>query len=214
MDDAPKEDKRKTWPATSRNTEPLFNILKRVAPSSGTVLEIASGTGQHAASFAPRLPGIIWQTSEFDPDHHDSINAWIDHAGAPNLRRPLALNVLESPWPVEKDLRSPPITAIYNTNMIHIAPWTVCEALLDGAARILPPKGLLFLYGPYKVNGVFRSEADEAFDTDLKRRNRAWGIRDLEKVVAEAGKRELGLEEKIEMPANNLSLIFRLSSRP
>ena len=128
---------------------------------------------------------------------------------APNLRVPLTLNVLDKPWPVEGTPPAPPITAIVNVNMIHIAPWAVCEALLDGAGRILPPDGVLFLYGPYRMGGAFRSEGDAAFDVDLKRRHPGWGIRNSEDVTAAAQVRGLDLVEHVEMPANNLSLVFK-----
>ena len=200
---------KETWAATARNTAPILEVLKRVLPPSGTVLEIASGTGQHAAHFAPALPGVIWQPSEANENHHKSIRAWVGEGAAPNLRDPLSLNVLERPWPVEVDPPVPPVTAVVNVNMIHIAPWRVCEALLDGAARILPPDGILYLYGPYRLGGQFRSEGDAAFDVDLKSRNPEWGIRNVEDVTDAAQARGLDPVEQIEMPANNLSLVFK-----
>ena len=205
---------KEIWPATSRNAGPILEVLKRVLPTSGTVLEIASGTGQHAAHFVSALPGIIWQPSEANLNHHRSIRAWIKETAAPNLRDPLAVDVLDVPWPVETAPPTPPITAIVNANMIHIAPWAVCEALLDGAERLLPPGGVLYLYGPYRVGGAFRSEGDAAFDVNLKSRNPEWGIRNLEDVIAAARERGLSLIEQIAMPANNLSLVFkRVSER-
>lgn len=192
-------------PATARNREPILAVLRRVLPARGLVLEIASGTGEHAAFFAASLPGIEWQPSDADPAALDSIAAHRDAAGLANLRTPLVLDVTQASWPVDR------ADAIVCINMIHISPWRVTEALLDGAARVLGAGGVLYLYGPYRVGGRHTAPSNAAFDADLRARNPAWGVRDVEAVAAEAAARGIDLVETVAMPAQNLSVVLRRS---
>lgn len=193
--------RRRHAPAAERNREPILQVLARVLPPAGTVLEVASGTGQHAAHFAAALRGLVWQPSEADAALLESIAAWTD--GLTNVRRPLRLDVSSAHWPVET------VDAIFNANMVHIAPWAVAEALVRGAARHLPGGGLLILYGPFRIGGAHTAPSNAAFDRDLRARDPTWGVRDLEAVVAEAGARGFALDEVVAMPANNQTVILR-----
>ncbi len=195
--------------ATDRNREPILAVLQAVLPPSGTVLEIASGTGQHAVHFAPALAPRFWQPSEPDERLHGSIAAWSAEQPSEWLRPPLALDVLARPWPVETQPCIPPLSAIVNINMIHISPWAACQALMRAAAAVLPAGGVLYLYGPYRVNGAWRSPNDPAFDRSLKQRDPSWGVRDLEDVAAEAAGNGLIPVRTVDMPAGNLSVVFR-----
>lgn len=198
--------------ATERNRDPILAVLKAVLPPAGTVLEIASGTGQHAAYFAPALAPRVWQPSEPDERLRASILAWSAGVDPAVLRPPLALDVLARPWPVETappaPPPAPPVTAVVNINMIHISPWAACRALMQGAAALLPEGGVLFLYGPYRTGGGWRSPNDPDFDRSLRERDPSWGIRDLEDVVAEASANGLVLGRTVDMPAGNLSVVF------
>ncbi|MGB3312037.1 MAG: DUF938 domain-containing protein [Nodosilinea sp.] len=212
-------DARRYAPATERNREPILAVLQRVLPPTGTVLEVSSGTGEHAVFFAPRLAPRQWLPSDLDPFARDSIAAWQAATPAVNLHPPLALDAAAPLWPIESenlqdalpglDLQRHPITALVNINMIHISPWSACLGLLAGAGRILPPGGILYLYGPYKQNGQHTAPSNAAFDASLQAQNPEWGVRDLEAVVAAAKAHELALVETIAMPANNLSVVFR-----
>ncbi|MBE9158841.1 DUF938 domain-containing protein [Nodosilinea sp. LEGE 06152] len=212
-------DARRHAPATERNREPILAVLQRVLPPSGTVLEVSSGTGEHAVYFAPRLAPRQWLPSDLDPGARASIAAWREVAPAANLHAPVALDAAAPLWPVESenfrdlhpepDLQQHPVTALVNINMIHISPWAACLGLLAGAGRILPPGGILYLYGPYKQNGQHTSPSNAAFDASLQAQNPEWGVRDLEAVVAAAKTHNLALVETIAMPANNLSVVFR-----
>lgn len=197
--------------ATQRNRQPILAVLQQVLPSSGTVLEIASGTGEHAAFFAPRLSPLYWLPTEKEALLRKSIQAWGESIAASNLiLPPLSLDVCDRPWPVETDRVSPlPISAIVNINMIHISVWEACEQLLAGAQRVLPTGGVLYLYGPFKQEGQHTADSNEAFDRMLRDRNSQWGVRDLESVVQLAERCDLSLDRTVEMPANNLSAIFR-----
>lgn len=188
-------------PAAERNREPILTVLETVLPESGLVLEIASGTGQHAAFFASRLPGLVWQPSDRDEDSRASIAAWTE--GAPNVRPPLDLDVTRRPWPLDR------ADAIVNANMIHIAPWAVCEALMRGAGELLAAGGVLFMYGPFTRPGVPTAPSNVAFDESLRSRDPSWGVRDLEEVSKVAATHGLARERVVEMPANNLSVVFR-----
>ena len=199
-------DARRRAPAASRNAEPILAVLRRVLPARGRVLEVASGTGEHALYFAGRLPGLVFQPSDPDPGCRASIDAWRMHAGLPNLLPPLALDVHRAPWPIEPEAAPDALLCI---NMIHIAPWTACLALLDGAATWLAPGAPLFLYGPYREGGAHTAPSNEDFDASLRARDPSWGVRDLESVRAEAEARGFALEEVVPMPANNRSVIFR-----
>ena len=193
-------------PASERNRGPILAELLRLLPAQGTALEIASGTGQHAAHFAPALPGWRWQPSDFSATSLPAIAGWC--AGLPHVLPPLQLDVQVEVWhgvPTQVDL-------VYCANMIHIAPWACTPALMRGAARHLAPQGLLILYGPYLEAGVATSPGNLAFDADLQRRNARWGLRTLQAVRTEAESVGLQLRERIAMPANNLLLVFGPSS--
>lgn len=199
----PPDDGRRHAPATQRNRDPILSVLRRVLPARGTVLEVAAGTGEHALWFAASLPSLAWQPSDADPDAVASIAAWRDAEGSPNLLAPLLLDVTSAPWPVET------VDAVFSANMIHISPWSACLGLLAGAGRHLAGDGMLVLYGPYRIGGRHTAPSNEAFDRDLKARNPAWGVRDLEAVVEVAAREGLQLEETVPMPANNQTLVLR-----
>ncbi len=202
---------RQYAPATERNRQPILEILQQVLPNFGTVLEIASGTGEHAAFFASHLTQVRWVPTEQVAELRESIQAWGEAVSAENLvLPPLNLNVCDRPWPVETDdFAEAPITAIVNINMIHISAWEMCEHLLAGAERVLSTGGILYLYGPFKREGRQSAKSNEAFDLMLRDRNSEWGIRDLEAVVRLAEAHGLKLDRIVEMPANNLSVVFR-----
>ncbi|MBD2485473.1 DUF938 domain-containing protein [Planktothrix sp. FACHB-1365] len=206
---------RQYAPATERNQQPILEVLKQILPATGTILEIASGTGQHAVFFAPQLQPRKWLPSEVNPMLRESILAWQTDCPSDNLFPPLELDVQKSTWLVEDpDLKLPfslaefPITAIVNINMIHISPWSACLGLMAGANRILPSGGILYLYGAYKQQGKHTAPSNEIFDTSLRLSNPEWGVRDLEAVVEIATLENLRLVGIIPMPANNLSVIF------
>ncbi|MDB5449841.1 MAG: hypothetical protein JWQ52_969 [Phenylobacterium sp.] len=203
MSDLPPPDARVS-PSTARNREPILRALKPRLPSRGLVLEIAAGAGEHAAYNAAALPHLQWRPTDADAEALASIAAWRDHAGLPNLLPPLPLDA-SSPdtWAVDS------ADAVVNINMIHISPWSATEGLMAGAGRLLPAGGVLFLYGPYIERDVETVPSNLAFDASLRRRNPAWGIRRLDEVAALAAAHGLELSERIAMPANNLSLIFR-----
>ena len=190
-------------PAAERNKAPILAVLERVLPARAAVLEIASGTGQHAAHFAAAQPGWDWQPSDVDAR---SLAAIAAHAsGVANVRPALPLDVLAVPWPAAIGR----FDAVYCANMIHIAPWATCGALMQGAARHLVDGGVLLLYGPYLVDGEATAPSNLAFDLDLRRRDASWGLRRLAAVVDEAARAGLAFEERIGMPANNFMLVFR-----
>ncbi|AXF00521.1 DUF938 domain-containing protein [Paraburkholderia hospita] len=194
---------RQHAPSAERNREPILAVLERVLPATGTVLEIASGTGQHAIHFAAALPHLVWQPSDLDDEARASIAAWTAHSGLANVRPPLALDVRDASWGIEA------AAAIVCINMIHISPWASAQALIGGAGRLLGPGGVLFLYGPYRRGGAHTAPTNAAFDEQLQRRNPAWGVRDMEAVVALADAAGFDADEPVEMPANNFSLVFR-----
>jgi len=196
-------DPRLYYPHVARNRDAILDVLRRVLPPRGLILEIASGSGEHAVYFAKALPSLIWQPTDPDAQALASIAAHRDAAGLANLRPPLKLDVTAERWPVEH------ADAVVCCNMIHIAPWAACEGLVAGAARVLSGAGVLYLYGPYKVGGRHTAPSNEAFDADLRARNPQWGIRDLDDVMALAASHDLALAETVQMPANNLSVIFR-----
>ncbi|MEB3355166.1 MAG: DUF938 domain-containing protein [Synechococcales bacterium] len=212
-------DARQYAPATTRNREPILAILQQVLPPEGTVLEVSSGTGEHAVFFAPRLAPRRWLPSDPNPQARASITAWRQHSPAANLCPPIALDARESVWPVEQtplpealqmlDLERYPVGAIANINMIHIAPWAACLGLMAGAERILPAGGVLYLYGPFKRNGVHTAPSNEAFDQSLRWQDPGWGVRDLDEVTAVAADHRLERLAVYEMPANNLSVVFK-----
>lgn len=190
-------------PAALRNREPILEILRDALPAQGTVLEIASGTGEHVVHFANALPLLQWQPSDPDPDARSSIAARSASGKLANIRAPLDLDVHDRPWPVND------IDAIICINMVHISPWSATEALLAESRRVLRPGGLLYLYGPYFQPGIATVPSNIAFDTALRQRNPAWGVRDLKRVQALAAACRLNLHAVKPMPANNLSLLFR-----
>ena len=196
-------DPRLYRPHVARNREPILEVLKRILPSHGLVLEIASGTGEHAAFFAGELPLLTWQPTDPDERALASIVAHRAAASSANLLPPLQLDVHAEHWPIERT------DAVICCNMIHIAPWSACAGLIAGAARVLPPGGILYLYGPYKIDGRHTAPSNETFDADLRARNPRWGIRDLADVAALAQRHGFGVAETVAMPANNLSVIFR-----
>lgn len=189
-------------PAAQRNREPIAAVLADWLPASGLVLEVASGTGEHAAFFAGRFPRLEWQPSDPDPAAIASIEAWRADCGLPNLREPVVLDAAAGTWPVDT------ADVLLNINMVHISPWAAALGLLDGAARILPAGGGLILYGPWLVAGVETAPSNLAFDADLKRRDPAWGLRKVEDFAREAGARGLDLTDQRAMPANNRMLLF------
>jgi len=195
----------RTSPATARNRNPILAVLKPRLPKTGIVLEIAAGAGEHAVYNAAALSHLQWQPTDPDPDALASIAAWRTHAGLPNLLPPLQLDASRpDQWPVDR------ADAIVNINMIHISPWAATQGLMRGAGRILHLGGILFLYGPYIESGIETAPSNLAFDLDLKARNPLWGLRHLDEIAALAERHGLELSERVAMPANNLSLIFRV----
>lgn len=193
-------------PATARNRAPILTVLRQWLPPQGLVLEIASGTGEHAVFFAENLTGCDWQPSDAEPAAVASIAAWRAQAGLVNLRLPLRLDVCDDLWPVER------ADAMVCANMIHIAPWDCALGLMAGAGRVLGAGGVLVLYGPFKQGGRHTALSNQAFDADLKARNPHWGVRDLEAVDAAA--QAVGLDHMgtVAMPANNLCVVWRRRS--
>ena len=215
----PSNDLRQYAPATQRNRESILEILLQVLPSTGTILEVASGSGEHAVFFAQHLTPRKWLPSDPNPISRDSIIAWAAHFSSNNLYPPIDLDVRAPIWSVEKvassewvdhrELDNSPIRAIVSINMIHISPWSACLGLMAGANRILSPGGILYLYGPYKKAGKHTAPSNTAFDESLRAQNPEWGIRDLDEVVAAADTQNLTLLETYQMPANNLSVVFQ-----
>ncbi|MCA1595217.1 MAG: class I SAM-dependent methyltransferase [Chloroflexi bacterium] len=190
-------------PSADRTRHAIFPVLRQVLPASGTVLEIASGTGQHAVHFAQAIPGLTWQPSDTDPRFLKSIQAWREEARLPNLLPPLLLDVTATPWP------APPAAAVFCSNMIHIAPWRCTQKLLEGAAAILPPGGPLALYGAYLFRDRPNAPSNLQFDSYLRQQDVSWGVRNLEEVAAEAEKHGMRLDSVTEMPGNNFMVVFR-----
>jgi hypothetical protein len=190
-------------PAAERNKQPIAAVLARVLPATGLVLEVASGTGQHAEHFARALPGITWQPTEADVGLLAALAARVQRAALPNLNAPLAFDVHDARPPVDA------AAAVFCANMIHIAAWSACAALLAHAGELLAPGAPLVLYGPFKRAGEHTAQSNAAFDADLRRRNAEWGVRDLDEVAALALASRLALEEAVAMPANNLTVVLR-----
>lgn len=192
-------------PAAARNAEPILAVLRAHLGPRAQVLEIAAGTGQHAAAFARALPEVVWTPTDPDETARASIAAWRKDAGLSNLAAPLRLDAADpSTWPAG------PFDALVCINMVHISPWAATEGLMAGAASVLvTPGGLLALYGPYLEADTPLAPSNAAFDADLKQRNPDWGLRDRDVVVAEARRHGLTLTRRVEMPANNLMLLFR-----
>lgn len=190
-------------PAVARNKDPILAVLREVLPQRGTVLEIASGTGEHAAYFAAAFPALMWQPTDRDPDGLRSIAAHQRAATRPNLLPPIELDVAAGIWPVRT------ADAVLAINMVHISPWSSTLGLMAGAERVLAPGGVLYLYGPYKEAGKPLAPSNAAFDQSLRERDQEWGLRDLDDVCRLAADHGFELTERIEMPANNLSVVFR-----
>lgn len=201
-------DARQYAPATERNREAILEVLLEVLPTTGTVLEVSSGTGEHAVFFAPRLQPRYWLPSDPNPLAIASINAWRSHTEAENLYPPISLDACQPVW----ELGNVEIVAIANINMIHIAPWSACLGLMAGARRILPNGGILYLYGPFTRGGKHTSPSNVAFDESLRSQNPDWGVRDLDEVIEVAKSQQLTLVKTVAMPANNLSVIFQLET--
>lgn len=198
--------------AAERNRQPILQVLLSLLPGSGTALEIASGSGQHVAHFAAALPGWSWQPSDAQPDAFAAIAAHCAAAGAHNVRPPVGLDVLQQPWPQGGASFSAPFDLVYCANMLHIAPWACCAALMQGAARHLAPQGRLVTYGPYLEDGVATAPSNLAFDASLRQRNPAWGLRRLQDVRAQAERAGLQLAARHALPAHNLLLVFTRAS--
>jgi SAM-dependent methyltransferase len=189
--------------SAERNRRPILKVLERVLPKTGLVLEIASGTGQHVVHFAQALKGLSWQPTDMDAGCRRSISGWLATAELANVRQPLDLDVRALPW------RVPTLDAIVCLNLIHIAPWSVATALFAGAGLALRETGLLYLYGPYSVQGRHTALSNAAFDSALRAENPEWGVRDLKEVESLAKDQGFDLAETIEMPSNNFSVLFR-----
>jgi Protein of unknown function (DUF938) len=190
-------------PATLRNRDPILDVLRGVLPATGAVLEIASGTGEHVVHFARNLSGLMFQPSDPNPDALLSISAWIDTTSVTNVQPPVTLDASQPPWPIAT------ADAIICINMVHISPWNATVGLMKGAAATMPPAAPLYLYGPYKREGILTAPSNEAFDQSLRDRDPSWGLRDLEAVAALAQSAGFSKPVITEMPANNLSVVFR-----
>lgn len=197
------QDQRLSSPSALRNRGPISEVLRTVLPASGTVLEIASGSGEHITHFAALFPALSWQPSDPSTEARGSILEWSEAEGLPNVLPPLDLDAASEAWPIGR------ADAIIAINMVHISPWQATLGLLKGAGRLLPAGGVLFLYGPYRRQGQPFAQSNEAFDASLRARNPAWGIRLLEDVADAAEQSGLALTATVEMPANNLSVVFR-----
>ncbi|MBI2255436.1 MAG: DUF938 domain-containing protein [Proteobacteria bacterium] len=196
-------DPRQSAPAAQRNRDPILDILRRTLPESGTVLEIASGSGEHVIHFARALPDLTFQPSDAHVDSLKSVAAWIASSGTPNILPPLHLDVMADKWPIAA------ADAVICINMIHISPWDATKALMCGAADCLVSGAPLYLYGPYKRHQQHTAPSNAAFDAQLRARNPDWGVRDLGDVAACAAAAGFSAPEAFEMPANNLSVVFR-----
>ena len=197
-------DARQYAPSAARNREPIWAVLQHHLPQRGLVLEVASGSGEHVVHFARASgPQIVYQPSDPNAQARSSIDVWAAVSGLPNIRPALALDAAADVWPIAN------ADVVLCINMIHIAPWSAAIGLVRGAARVLPPGGLLFLYGPYRREGRHTAPSNEAFDQDLRARNPQWGVRDLESVVDLASEAGFAPPLVEPMPANNLSVLFR-----
>ncbi|WP_330482720.1 DUF938 domain-containing protein [Tumidithrix elongata] len=204
-------DARQYAPATQRNREAILAVLLEVLPSTGTVLEISSGTGEHAVFFAPHLHPRNWIPSDPNPIARESIASWQQFFPSENLHSPLDLDVTDSAWSLDRNLLERSLQAIVNINMIHIASWSACLGLMSGAGKILPAGGILYLYGPFKQGGNHTAPSNAEFDRSLRFQNPDWGVRDLEEVTSVAKAEGLSLLKVFPMSANNLSVVFQAS---
>jgi hypothetical protein len=204
MSDGADEHGLPLWPAAERNKQPISELLRVVLPDEGFLLEIASGTGQHAAHLAGALPGWTIQPSERDPELLDVLHRRVAFTANPRLLPPIELDVTIGTPTVEP-------TAIYCANMVHIAPWSACIGLFRAASRLLPSSGVLVTYGPYSVHGEHTAESNARFDQSLRERNAEWGVRDVDDLESVARDNRLALAETHSMPANNLLLVWRMA---
>lgn len=195
-------------PAAERNQGPILGVLRSLLGDQGRALEIASGTGQHAAHFAAALPGWHWQPTDVSDAGFDAIRGWALQAGATNVAAPRRLDVLDAPWPSDGAPFAQPFDLIYTANLLHISPWPCCAGLMQGAARHLAPHGRLVVYGPFIEAEVPTAPSNLAFDADLRRRDAAWGLRALDEVRRTAQATGLHLAQRHALPANNLLLVF------
>lgn len=195
-------------PAADRNKQPILEVLQQVLPARGTALEIASGTGQHATWFGAAMRGWIWQPSDAEPQALPAIAARSSDASLTNVRAPVLLDVMGPRWPSTGPAFTEAFDAIYCANMLHIAPWPTCAALMRGTARHLALDGVLVLYGPYLEDAVPTASGNLAFDASLRERDSQWGIRRVADITAEALKAGLKLHRRYQMPADNLLLVF------
>lgn len=196
-------DDRRSAPHVARNAAPIADVLRAVLPARGLVLEVASGSGEHALHFAREFPKLLWQPSDPEPAALRSIEAWRVEAGLFNLLPAVPLDARAADWPV------PLADAVIAINMIHISPWAATRGLLRGAGKLLETGAPLYLYGAFRQEGVETAPSNEAFDTSLRARNPDWGLRELDAVAHEAGANGFSLESVTAMPANNLSVVFR-----
>jgi len=196
-------DLRRSTPSALRNRDPILDVLRSVLPSTGLVLEVASGTGQHIVHFARELPALIWQPSDPSPAARESIAAWVATERRGNIREVMDLDAVQSPWPIEE------VAAVICINMVHISSWEATIGLMRGAGEALVSGGALYLYGPYLRPDRPLEPSNLAFDQDLRARDARWGLRDLDAVIQCAANHRLAYERAIDMPANNLSVIFR-----
>lgn len=190
------------WPAPDRNKGPILDLLRRVLPERGSVLELASGTGQHVVHFARHLPRLDFLPSDICEENLVSIRSWIAESGLENVRSPVRIDVTETDWRIDR------VDAMFNANMVHISPWECAIGLFAGAGRYLVSAGMLVLYGPFRVAGEHTAPSNLEFDADLKRRDVRWGVRDLEAIVDLGKGAGLRFIERVPMPANNQTLIF------
>jgi Protein of unknown function (DUF938) len=202
--EVPASGPRRSAPAAARNRQPIATVLREWLPPSGLVLEIASGTGEHAVYFAEQFPALGWQPSDLHADALESIAGWRSASALPNVRPPLAIDAATPDWPIAR------ADAVLSINMVHISPWSSALGLIAGAERLLAPEAPLILYGPWLQAGVDPAPSNLAFDADLKRRDLAWGLRTVEDFAAAASP-AFRLADRREMPANNLMLLFRRS---
>lgn len=197
--------------AADRNQRPILEVLRQILPPAGHALEVASGTGQHAAFFASSLPGWTWQPSDATAGGFGSVSAWSTQVGVRTVAPPVLLDVLSAQWPSDGPEFAAPFEALFCANMLHISPWATCSALMHGAKRYLAPGGLLITYGPYLEDDVPTAPGNLAFDQSLRQCNAQWGIRRREDVAHQAVLAGLHPRQRFQMPANNLVLVFRSS---
>lgn len=201
--EAPSDGLRRSAPAALRNREPIAQVLREWLPESGLVLEIASGTGEHVVYFAEHFPTLEWQPSDIHSDALASIEAWVAASGAGNIRRPVEIDASQQDWPIDR------AAAVLSVNMVHISPWSSALGLLDGAARVLPKRAPLILYGPWISNAIETAPSNLEFDENLRARDAEWGLRRVEDFAAAGAQKGLKLEQTRAMPANNLMLLLR-----